>query len=85
MQTDSLGEYGSTAPESYWALGFIQDGRISHNFLRQYDSWTLDFTDMVYYFSELVAPIGPRKSPEGAAASGGLRGLGLFYAEPMVV
>ena len=52
IQTDSLGEYGTTRPESYWALGFIQDGLISHNFLRQYDSWTMDFTNMVYYFAE---------------------------------
>jgi hypothetical protein len=51
-QTDSLGVYGTSEPESYWALGFIQDGLISHNFLRQYDSWTLDFSDMVYYFAE---------------------------------
>ncbi len=52
VQTDSLGEYGSTLPEHYWVMGFIQDGLISHNFLRQYSSWTLDFTDMVYYFTE---------------------------------
>jgi hypothetical protein len=52
VQTDSLGEYGSNTPESYWALGFIRDGLISHNFLRQYDSWTMDFSEMVYYFAE---------------------------------
>jgi hypothetical protein len=52
VQTDSLGEYGSTNPEGYWALGFIQDGLISHNFLRQYGSWTMDFSEMVYYFAE---------------------------------
>jgi len=52
VQMDSLGEYGSNQPETYWDLGFIRDGLISHNFLRQYDSWTLDFADMVYCFAE---------------------------------
>jgi hypothetical protein len=52
-QKDLLGEYGSLTADSYWnPAGFIQDGLISHNFLRQYSSWTLDFDDMVYYFSE---------------------------------
>ena len=52
VQTDSVGEYGSITPEGYWGMGFIRDGLISHNFLRQYSSWTLDFTDMVYYFTK---------------------------------
>ena len=52
VQPDSLGVYGSSTPEGYWALGFIEDGLISHNFLRHYNSWTLDFADMVYYFAE---------------------------------
>jgi hypothetical protein len=52
-QKDLLGEYGSLTAESYWnPAGFIQDGLISHNFLRQYDSWTMDFSDMAYYFAE---------------------------------
>ena len=52
-QKGLLGEYGSMTEDSYWnPAGFIQDGLISHNFLRQYDSWTIDFSDMVYYFAE---------------------------------
>ena len=52
-QEDLLGEYGTVTPDGYWnPAGFIQDGLISHNFLRQYDSWTMDFSEMVYYFAE---------------------------------
>jgi hypothetical protein len=52
-QKDLLGEYGTLTDDSYWnPAGFIQDGLISHNFLRQYSSWTLDFADMVYYFAK---------------------------------
>jgi hypothetical protein len=50
MQSNVIGEYGSRPPESYWSLGFIQDGLISHRFLRQYSSWTLDFDTMTYIF-----------------------------------
>jgi tetratricopeptide (TPR) repeat protein len=52
LQTDTVGEYGTNTPESYWKLGFIRDGLISHNFLRQYGSWTLDFTNMTYTFTD---------------------------------
>ncbi|MBN1303489.1 MAG: aspartyl protease family protein [Anaerolineales bacterium] len=52
VQTNTVGEYGSLGSERYWDMGFIQDGLISHNFLQQYSSWTLDFTNMVYYFTE---------------------------------
>ena len=47
-------EYFSLKSEE---MGFIKDGLISHNFLRQYNSWTLDFTNMVYYFTEWAALI----------------------------
>ena len=49
-QTDLRGEYGSRPPESYWAQGYIVDGLLSHRFLRQYASWTLDFDSMTYLF-----------------------------------
>ena len=51
VQSDTVGVYGSLTPEAYWEMGFIKDGLISHSFLRQFDSWTLDFNDMVYYFT----------------------------------
>jgi tetratricopeptide (TPR) repeat protein len=51
-QSKVIGEYGSRPPESYWSLGFIQDGLISHRFLRQYSSWTLDFDSMKYIFEK---------------------------------
>lgn len=51
-QSNVIGEYGSRPPESYWSLGFIQDGLISHLFLRQYSSWTLDFDAMKYIFEK---------------------------------
>jgi hypothetical protein len=50
-QEDLLGEYGSQAPESYWEKGFIQDGLISHQFLKHY-AWTIDFTNRVMLFVE---------------------------------
>lgn len=49
-QSNVKGDYGAQAPESYWGHGFIQDGLISHQFLRQYSSWTLDFDAMKYIF-----------------------------------
>ena len=53
VQNDIVGEYGVLTPDAYWnPAGFIQDGLISHNFLRQYGSWTLDFDEMMYYFGE---------------------------------
>jgi hypothetical protein len=51
QQTSLKGEYGARPPESYWANGFIVDGLVSHNFLRQYSSWTLDFNSMTYLFA----------------------------------
>jgi hypothetical protein len=49
-QEDMLGEYGSMTPETYWEKGFIQDGLISHRFLRHY-AWTIDFTNRVMIFA----------------------------------
>ncbi len=46
---DVEGDYGAMVPETYWRNGFIQDGLLSHQFLRDY-RWTLDFDDMKYYF-----------------------------------
>jgi len=51
-QLDVKGEYGSRPPQSYWAHGFIEDGLISHKFLRKYSSWTLDFDAMKYIFEK---------------------------------
>ncbi|MCH7489068.1 MAG: retropepsin-like domain-containing protein [Gemmatimonadetes bacterium] len=34
----------------YWGQGFIWDGLISHQFLRNYTSWTLDFDTMTFLF-----------------------------------
>ncbi len=44
-RSDLVGSYGGQPPGSYWRLGFILDGLISHNFLRDY-AWTLDFDGM---------------------------------------
>lgn len=49
VQENLKGEYGVVPPESYWRLGFIQDGLISHQFLRQY-AWTIDFGTMKMLF-----------------------------------
>ncbi len=51
-QSNVKGEYGSRPPASYWSSGYIQDGLISHQFLRQYSSWTLDFDAMKYIFEK---------------------------------
>jgi hypothetical protein len=45
------GEYGLTPPESYWRNGFINDGLISHQFLRNY-AWTIDFGAMKMFFAK---------------------------------
>jgi tetratricopeptide (TPR) repeat protein len=50
QQMDIRGEYGSMPRSWYWEHGFIQDGLISHQFLRQYDSWTIDFARMKMIF-----------------------------------
>ena len=51
-QSHVTGEYGAMTPASYWSSGFIQDGLISHRFLRQYSSWTLDFDSMIFIFTK---------------------------------
>jgi hypothetical protein len=51
-QHDLKGEYGSRPDTSYWQCGFIQDGLISHRFLRKYDSWSIDFDGMTYLFAD---------------------------------
>ncbi len=47
---DLVGSYGGQPPGSYWMAGFIIDGLISHNFLRDY-AWTLDFDGMRMIFA----------------------------------
>jgi hypothetical protein len=49
-QRDLVGSFGAQPPGSYRMLGFIVDGLISHNFLRQY-AWTIDFSGMRMVFS----------------------------------
>jgi hypothetical protein len=51
-QSEVKGGYGEQTQASYWRLGFIQDGLISHRFLRHYSSWTLDFDAMSYIFEK---------------------------------
>ena len=51
VQTDASGEYGSRRPASYWTEFYIQDALLSHRFLRQHASWTLDFDNMTYIFA----------------------------------
>ncbi len=48
VRHDLVGSFGGQPPGSYWNLGFIQDGLISHNFLKEF-SWTLDFDAMKMY------------------------------------
>ncbi|MGD9721907.1 MAG: aspartyl protease family protein [Pirellulales bacterium] len=49
-QQQLQGEFGSRPASSYWQSGFIQDGLISHRFLREYASWSIDFDSMTYLF-----------------------------------
>ena len=49
VQDHKTGDYGSVPPGSYWRLGFITDGLISHQFLRRY-AWTIDFSRMTMIF-----------------------------------
>ncbi len=53
-QAGVRGSYGSRPPDSYWGgnRGFIEDGLISHSFLKRYGSWTLDFDSMTYLFAK---------------------------------
>jgi len=50
VQLDAHGEYGTVPPGFYWSQGYIVDFLVSHNFLRQYPAWTVDFDRMVYIF-----------------------------------
>ncbi|HVO42981.1 MAG TPA: hypothetical protein VMT34_10175, partial [Aggregatilineales bacterium] len=50
VQKPAQGEFGALAPESYWSREYIQDVLISHRFLREYATWTLDFDRMAYIF-----------------------------------
>jgi len=53
IQNDHKGSIATGFDEGYWTQsGYIQDGLISHQFLRQYSSWTLDFDSMTYIFEE---------------------------------
>ncbi|MFC2166044.1 aspartyl protease family protein [Acidobacteriota bacterium] len=36
----------------YWSFGFIWDGLISHQFLKNFGSWTIDFDSMTYVFEK---------------------------------
>ncbi len=49
-QIDLIGDFGALPPQGYRMLGFIQDGLISHNFLKAY-AWTLDFERMRMVFT----------------------------------
>jgi hypothetical protein len=49
-QAGIRGETGARPPSSYWERGFIADGLLSHGFLKQYGSWTIDFDSMTYLF-----------------------------------
>jgi len=51
-QTGVRGEHGARPPESYWDRGFIADGLLSHGFLKQYGSWTIDFDSMTFLFEK---------------------------------
>ena len=50
VQSDLVGDFGALPPQGYRMLGFIQDGLISHNFLKAY-AWTLDFEGMRMVFT----------------------------------
>jgi hypothetical protein len=53
VQKDHKGSISTGFDEGYWTRsGYIQDGLISHQFLRRYSSWTLDFDSMTYIFEE---------------------------------
>lgn len=49
-QGPAKGEFGALAPESYRSRGYVQDALISHSFLREYATWTLDFDRMTFVF-----------------------------------
>ncbi|MGD9099769.1 MAG: retropepsin-like aspartic protease, partial [Anaerolineae bacterium] len=51
VHEDVSGIYGILTPESYWQNDFIQDGLISHQFLRHY-AWTIDFSEMTMILAQ---------------------------------
>lgn len=48
-ETQALGNV-IVEEEPYWHLGFIWDALISHQYLKNFPSWTIDFDTMTYYF-----------------------------------
>lgn len=52
IRTDLIGDYGPMPPQLYEAFGYVLDGMISHQYLRQSATWTIDFDAMRYYFTE---------------------------------
>ena len=50
VRTDAKGEFGSRGPSAYWSDFFIVDALLSHGFLRQQASWTIDFDTMTFLF-----------------------------------
>ena len=51
-ETEQEGEFGFMTPETHWTIGSRQDALISHQFLRRYASWTIDFDLMTYAFTK---------------------------------
>jgi tetratricopeptide (TPR) repeat protein len=52
IQEDQLALYDPGMDNMYWGHGFITDALLSHNYLKNYDSWTLDFHNMKMYLVE---------------------------------
>ena len=50
VQEKLQGDCGAFPPQFVTGFGYFCDGIISHYFLRQYKTWTLDFNNMVYLF-----------------------------------
>lgn len=50
LQKGRNGDYGSFAPPLHFVQGYLIDGILSHEFLRQYGSWTIDFDAMTNIF-----------------------------------
>jgi hypothetical protein len=51
VQENLKGEFGAFPPNGLWMLGFLNDGIISHQFLKRY-AWTIDFSAMRMIFVE---------------------------------
>lgn len=49
---DVTGEYGSFPEGMHHGLGYILDGLISHQYLRKFSSWTIDFDAMQYVMGD---------------------------------